>query len=342
MPNTTVDFDPLLRRLGTPLRAVYYPLGFPLEIETNDPRVLTHADASFGIFRQRSPQDPPLRLRVLCDPAATAGPPWPAHSYRASRDLFTVVSGPENFLVCDLQSREATGFFSPALLEDRDHFCTDFMESFVYMTIQRHWATPVHAACVVRDGVAICLAGDSNAGKSTLAYDCAKSGYELLSDNSVWLLNATEKRTLLGNPSRLRLRLPARDFFPELRALPVSTQANGDEYLAVPAQEMLAGHIVVEAQPGPFVFLDRRTTPAAPALEPVPLEEAHARLFRDRNPAIDEPHVLRETERVIGESIRAGAYSMRYTTLEQALACLEEIPLSKTSNSPNSLKRNIA
>src|ERR1035441_165789 len=101
------------------------------------------------------------------------------------------------------------------------------------MTIQRHWATPLHAACVVRGGQGICLAGDSTAGKSTLAYFCAKSGYQVLSDNGVWLLNATDNRRLMGNPSRLRLRLPARDLFPELSRLPVSQRANGEEFLAV-------------------------------------------------------------------------------------------------------------
>ena len=342
MPNTTVTKDPLLRRLATPLRGVWHPLGFPLEIETNDARVLAHADSSFGIFRPGAPQHTPIqskmRLKVLCDPDAAAGPPWPEHSYRASGDLFTVVSGPRNFLTCDLQRREATGFFSPAMLDERDHFCTDFLESFVYMTIQRHWATPIHAACVVRDGCGICLAGNSTSGKSTLAYFCAKSGYALMSDNSVWLRNARksgggvrldgarENRNLMGNPSRLRMRVQARELFPELGALPPSRQANGEEFLAVPTEQMLAGRLVTEAKPGPFVFLDRRAGPVA--LEPMSREEAHRRLLLDRNPAIDEPHVMRETDRVIGEAVGAGAYSMRYTNLGQALECLNQIPLT--------------
>jgi hypothetical protein len=334
MPNTTVTKDPLLRRLAAPLRGVWHPLGFPLEIETNDARVLAHADSSFGIFRQVSreralqhtPIQSKMRLKVLCDPDAAAGPPWPEHSYRASGDLFTVVSGPLNFLACDLQRREATGFFSPAMLDERDHFCTDFLESFVYMTIQRHWATPIHAACVVRDGRGICLAGNSTSGKSTLAYFCAKSGYALLSDNSVWLRNARENRNLMGNPSRLRMRVQARELFPELGVLPPSRQANGEEFLAVPTEQMLAGRLVTEAKPGPLVFLDRRAGPVA--LEPMSREEAHSRLFLDRNPAIDEPHVMRETERVIGEAVGAGAYSMRYTNLGQALECLNQIPLT--------------
>jgi len=323
-----------LRRLGTPLRAVYHPLGFPLEVETNDARVLAHAAASFGVFREGRPQGPPMQMRVICDPHAKAQPPWPAHSFRASGDLFTLVGGPENFLICDLQRRQATAFLAPALLEDRDYFCTDFLESFVYMTIQRHWATPIHAACVVRDGQGICLAGNSTSGKSTLAYFCAKSGYALLSDNSVWLRNARENRNLLGNPSRLHLRVQARELFPELGGLPASRHANGQEFLAVPIAEMLPERLAIEAQPGPFVFLDRCAATAHPSLEPFSIEEAHRRLVADRNPNIDEPHVMRETERVIGEAVGAGAYSMRYATLQQALECLDQIPLIASERNP--------
>ncbi len=327
MPDTTIINDPLLRLLATPLRMVCYPLGFPLEVETNDARVLAHAAASFGIFGEGAPQSPPLRFRALCDPGATAGPPWPRHSYRGSGDLFTVVSGPENFMVCDLGRREATAYFSAALLDERDYFCTDFLESFVYMTIQRHWATPLHAAGVVRDGLGICLAGNSTAGKSTLAYFCAKSGYQLLSDNGVWLLNAADNPGLLGNPSRLRLRLPARKLFPELGHLPVSHRANDNEFVAVPTEQILPGRLATHAEPGPIVFLDRRTAPTLTALERVSPEETHRRLFFGRNLAIDEPSVIEASERTIRRAVRSGAYSMCYATLEQALECLNSIPL---------------
>jgi hypothetical protein len=328
MPDTTIIGNPLLRGLATPLRGVYYPLGFPLEVESNDARVLAHATATFGIFREGAEQDPPMRIKVVCDPNGTAGPPWPAHSFRGFGDVYTVVGGAENFMVCDLERRQATAFFSPAFLQDRDYFCTTFLEGFVYMTIQRHWATPMHAACVVRDGCGICLAGDSTAGKSTLAYYCAKSGYGLLADNGVWLLNATENRSLLGNPSRLRLRLTARDLFPEVRGLPVSRRANGEDFLAVPIEQMLPRRWVTRAEPGPIVFLDRRTAPTPTVLEPVSPEEAFRRVFFDRSLTVDEPHVIRASERTIREAVRGGAYSMRYTSLEQALECLNQIPLT--------------
>src|SRR5258707_495825 len=113
MPNPTVD--PLLRKLGTPLRDVFFPIGFRLEMETNDARVLSHAHAFFGLFSEQDHQSPVLRLRVVCDPAATAAPPWPAHSFRAYRDLMTVVSSAENQLAIDVQQGKGAAFVSSAL-----------------------------------------------------------------------------------------------------------------------------------------------------------------------------------------------------------------------------------
>lgn len=322
MPNA--PNDPLLRGLDTPLRATYYPLGFPMEVQTNDPWVLAHLDGVFGIFPEAPPQDPPMRIRIACDPVGTEGPPWPRVVTRAYRDFFGVVGGGENYMMCDVARREGLAFFSPALLEDRDRVCTDFIEPFAYMVIQRHWATPVHASCVVRDGVGICMAGGSMSGKSTLAYFCAKSGYQLLSDNAIWLLNKGGDGNLRGNPARPRLRLPACELFPELRSLPVSRRPDGSEII-VPTEEMLRGRLTTIARLGPVVFLDRQSVEGASSIGHVAPEEAHRRLFADRNPRIDEPLVMQECERVIREAVRDGAYAMRYTTLDQALECLDRI-----------------
>ncbi|GEM_PF-6185091 len=320
--------DPLLRSVETPLHATFHPHGFPLEIETNDSRLLAHAAASFGIFSPSATPYPPIRMRIVCDHEATAGPPWPKLAYRASRDTFLMVSGTENFLTCHAERREAAGFFSPSMLDDQVYFCTNFLESFVYMIIQRHWVAPFHAACVVRDGRGFCLAGNSGSGKSTLAYFCAKSGYRMLSDNLVWVLRSRENQKLLGNPSRLRLRVATRELFPELNGLPVSEEGN-ERFFAIPTQEMLHGRLVTEAQLGPIVFLERQSgsgrSKIEAGVERVSADEAHRRLWVDRNQHIDEPHVMREIEQTIADLVIRGAYNMRYTSLQEALDGLERV-----------------
>jgi len=267
-----------------------------------------------------------VRLRAICVPEASSVRPWPTHSYRAYRDLFTVVGDANNFLVCDLERREATGFFSSGVLEDREHFREMYLEAFTYMTLQRHWVTPVHAACVVRDGLGICLAGGSGSGKSTLAYACVKAGYSLLSENEVFLLNSGDL-ALHGNPARMRLRPSTSELFPELRNAPTAVRDNGEPYLALLTQDWFPDRLATRAEVGPLVFLDRQAARATADVVDVSAEEARRLLFEDRNAAIDEPHVLRESERAITRAVRDGAYRMRYSTLQQALDCLRRLPL---------------
>src|SRR5258708_34031506 len=98
MPNTTIQ-DPLLRHVATPIHAVFHPLGFRLEIETNDQRVIECAESKYGLYSAQEKQDQPLRLRAICVHDARTGQPWPAHTFRAHRDRFTIVSSADNFRV---------------------------------------------------------------------------------------------------------------------------------------------------------------------------------------------------------------------------------------------------
>ncbi len=330
--------DPLLLSIETPLRATFHPLEVPLEIETNDRRVLESADSSFRIFSAPEltaallpgPASPGarLRMRLVQAPEAATNPPWPAPAYRLWRDLFAVVCGPDNFLTADLVRREAMGFFSPAMLEDREFFCWTFLECATYVLLVRHYFTPVHAACVVRDGQGICLCGPAGAGKTCLAYACARAGYSLLADDVVYLLRSERHPQLRGNPSRLHFPVPARDLFPELRQVLVGIRRDGREFLAVPAEEWLPGRAVTQAELGAVVFLERATEcGAGAALEPVAAAEAHRLLFDALPPDMDEEQIMAAHRLTIEHLVQAGAYRLHYSTLEQAWQQLERLPL---------------
>ena len=75
--------DPVLSNFDLPLRAVYHPLGFSLEIDTNCSEVLAAAEESWGHFRKVFSQ-PPVRLRigVLAGKAAERPQPpvWNRHA----------------------------------------------------------------------------------------------------------------------------------------------------------------------------------------------------------------------------------------------------------------------
>ena len=65
---------------------------------------------------------------------------------------------------------------------------------------------PVHAALVVKDGVGIMLCGDSMAGKSTLAYACARAGWSYVTDDGTFLVRGELDRYAIGDFTNLRLR----------------------------------------------------------------------------------------------------------------------------------------
>lgn len=317
--------DPLLRALEAPLRAVLHPLGFALEIETNDRRVLECAESSFGIFRRPEHPGAPLRVRLLLAPGASATPPWPAAAYRSWRDLFSVVCGPDNFLSADLARGEVMGYFSPAMLDDAEFFRWTFLDCVTYQFLLRHYLTPLHVAGVVREEQGLCLCAPAGMGKSSLAYACLRAGYGLLSDDVVWLLRAERRPQLRGNPSRLHFPVSARELFPELQRLPVSIRRDGQEFLALRTEESFSRQLVTQAAPGPVVFLERGSN-LSPALESVSPEEAHGLLF-DPLPQLEDEPLMMEHSRTIRRLVKEGTYRLRYATLAQALEQLDRIPL---------------
>jgi hypothetical protein len=75
--------------------------------------------------------------------------------------------------------------------------------------------TVVHAAGVVRDGIAVVLPGDPGAGKSTLAASLLRRGFGYLSDEAVGL--RADDQAVLGYPKRLALDLGSWSLFDGLR-----------------------------------------------------------------------------------------------------------------------------
>lgn len=318
--------DPLLLSMVTPLRASFYPLGFRLEIETNDARVLECASSSFAAFTQEQEQEqspaPPLQMRLVCAPGGTSAPPWPAPTHRLWGDLFTVISGPDNFLAANLERRKAMGFFSPAMLDDIEYFREPFLECPTYVLLARHYVTPFHAACVVRGGAAICLCGPAGAGKSSLAYFCVRSGYQLLANDAVYLLRSETRPLLRGNPSRFTFPPSARELFPELAGLPAAARRDGEASLSVATAHFFPARAVTQAEVGAVVFLNRG---AALALKEIPAGEAHKLLFEELS--LDDDRTIAAHDLALQRLVQKGAYRLSYTTLQEGMEQLDRLPL---------------
>jgi hypothetical protein len=214
--------DPFLRETPLELQCIYYPLGFPLQLKTNSAEVWKAAEATWG-GRPQAFEKPPLELRVIVAPGG-GHPPNPV--YRGQAHLMSILSDQENFAVCDYTRKFAFCRLNAAAVHDQSFVSYYFLEAIANFALTQLYLTPVHAACVVRNGQGVLLSGASGAGKTTLAYFCAKKGWTYVSDNESWLVRSGG-RVLLGNPRRIRFRESAADLFPELNNQQAALHPNG-------------------------------------------------------------------------------------------------------------------
>jgi hypothetical protein len=186
--------------------------------------------------------------------------PLRAPSFEAPTGWLKFSAGDRNFAVFDLESR--TGYMSvgAGALRDEAAFRHHWLEALVLTALDSVFFTPLHAACVARDGFGTLLCGDSGAGKSSLAYACVRRGWTFVSDDAVHLAPGREKAGV-GGSNFIHLREPARALFPELNDLDVGTAPNGKAAIEIDsaAHGLNAARSAVASR---CYFLRRRPGPA--------------------------------------------------------------------------------
>jgi len=306
--------DPFLREASLEHRFNYYPLGFPLHLKTNSLAVVKAAAAAWG-DRPQAFEKPPLELRVIVEPGGDR-PPNPV--YRGQAHLMSIIADRENFAVCDYTRNFAFCRLNAAAAGDVSFTGYYFLEAIANFSLTQLYLTPVHGACVARKGRGILLSGASGAGKTTLAYFCAKQGWTYVSDNESWLVRGSE-RLLLGNPRRIRFRDNAACLFPELKGRPAASHPNGKMSIKLrPDGLETAYQCCVER----VVFLAREAGAEA-TLHPFGRTEALDRFLAEL-PMYEE--WVREEQRISLSSI-AGLepVELRYSDLEGAWRRLESL-----------------
>jgi len=316
--------DPLLCGRPLPHRAVFYPLGFAVQIATNNRTILDAARESWGGFRQRHAR-PMLQYNVLVTEEGTAECP-PAPVSRAQGHLLSSVADAHNHIVCDLQAGFAFACLSRGTLRDRSYLRYCMIESPVLTLICSSYATPIHAACVSRHGRGILLCGDSCAGKSSLAYACARAGWVFTTDDASYLLHGATEPRVLGNSRKMRFRPSAQELFPELHGLGITPRAQGKPSIEVPTSNMAGIATTDEAAVHCIVHLNRQ--PSADSnldAELLPLDSAFAlrRLHQSSYPAEIEQRHSAAIERLSTIEF----YELRYHDLQRAVDRLDLLAL---------------
>jgi hypothetical protein len=206
--------DIILQDVPLPLRATFFPLGFPLELATNSAAVITAARQSWGLCPAAFSETPLSFSLAVTEEESEPLPPRPR--FRSHRHLMSIVSDAHHQAICDFSHGCAVGWITRRVAENPGFVRLHFLEA------------PVMTLLVAAHlGIGIALCGDSFAGKSTLAYACVRSGWTFVSDDGTFLRRNSTDRYAVGNPNSIRFREDAKVLFPELAGFQVERRHNG-------------------------------------------------------------------------------------------------------------------
>jgi hypothetical protein len=308
-------FDPFRREVKLQLESVYYPLGFPLHLATNSAEIHKSAEENWGRFTQAFDK-PPLRVRVSVEPG---GGRSRAPAYRGQERLMVIAADGGNFAVCDHTRGSAFCWLTEGTAGDRAFTGYYFLEAMANYTLTQLYLTPVHGACVARNGRGVLLCGPSGAGKTSLAYHCARNGWTFVSDNDSWLVRESGGRLALGNPHRVRFRASARELFPEISGLEPAPDANGKMSISLAPRGI---DIAYQTCVDRLVVLSRQDTAEAAVLA-VRSEDVFDRLLAEL-PVYDRG-IRREQAACLRRIAGLNPVELRYGRLEDARFRLESL-----------------
>jgi len=303
-----------------PIRARFYPLGFPLDLETNSQGVILAAKQAWGEFTQRI-EETPVRLCVGVSEHETDIQHTPEPQIVSQEHLITFLWDQFTFVVCDLRSGFALGRLTRKVAADHSFLRHRFLQGSVMTMLVHRFLAPVHGALIARDGVGILLCGDSFAGKSTLAYACARAGWTYLTDDGTYLVRNRADRYAVANPYYTRLREDAPSLFPELKGHAIAVRPNGKIGMEI-STATLAIAIAEGSSIEHVVFLNRS---AGARAHLVSHSKEAAMEWCEQHISYGEAAVRAEQRQTLLRLLDAGLWKMDYSGLDDAITCLESL-----------------
>jgi hypothetical protein len=302
-----------------PLRETFYPLGYAVEIITNDPAVLVAARESFGHARL-SRKSATLQIRIgVSEGGGPECPPEPTR--REYNHLYSLVADVDNQALLDLKTCTSFVWLTKAAVSNRIYLRYNFLEKTVYLLLGASVVTDLHAACVSKNGKGILFFGNSGAGKSTLSYACARAGWTYTSDDTSYLINDSDVPCVMGHSHRVRFRPAARALFSELEDHPLTPRLEGKPSIEVPISELPISMTANQATVHSIVYLNRYAS-ATGSLVPLPAGTATQRARKELYSAgeIREKH-----EKILEMLFAIPTYELQYCDLADAIHCLESL-----------------
>jgi hypothetical protein len=312
--------DPIGCDFSLPLKGVFHPLGFTVEIATNSPEVLTAAEENWKSF-DKVFSAPPVQLRIaVIESDADDCPPPP--TCRGQRNLVMFVASPYDFAICDLTTGFASCWLSASTVGNGAYLRYHFLDAMALLLIEALYLTPIHAACVAFQGRGLLLCGDSGAGKSSLSFACARRGWTFVSDDASFLVRGGKQRVVVGNPYHLHFRESATELFADLSSHCPTTRINGEIAIELATANMPEILTSPQSRIDAVVFLDQQTSGPA-SLRPFSRERAS--LYLEQVICYGEQHLRDAQKSSLRDLLSAEVLELRYGNLDSAVGCLEAL-----------------
>ncbi len=202
------------------------------------------------------------------------------------------------------------------------YFRNHLLDTMAYFTLDYRYITILHAACVALNGRGVLLFGDAGAGKSCMAYACAKRGWTLLSDDFAALLRDPRTNTVIGRPQRMRFRPTAFEMFPELKDYENSITPFGKHMFDLRTGAIPNVQTASCCQAEKIVFLERRDSGRA---ELVPKDPAEALAFLEWDRPRWDPPVSDKHRETLRRLLARGVHTVQYSNFDEAVQILESL-----------------
>jgi hypothetical protein len=303
--------DPFEERSQVIAQKHFQLLGGRFQFESNSPQLLRLVDSAYlGLPRHRLSTAPPrLRVRMLL-----SADEQPRARSRSEPPPLSMLSGPgylggatdsSNFVILSPSERTALIVLSRRMLRFPYHARYEFIEFAAFTLAARcQGLVSLHAACIGRAGRGILLMGPSGSGKSTVTLHCLLQGFDMLSEDSVFVAPDTMLATGVANFLHVRsdsLRwLGKTQDAAAIRESPVIRRRSGVRKFEV---DLRRGSYRLAASPlkiTAVVFLSPQSAGDRSLLEPLSKSDLLAKLRAAQAYAANQPEWAVFCKRVLG------------------------------------------